>query len=101
MVCLAVAAAARWGISQIRADVPFSLYYPAVLLTTVFGGVRVGVYAAILGAVLGTMIDFPDAPTERARIALLAIYVVVASLIIWAARHYRSIALYYRDLSVR
>jgi two-component sensor histidine kinase len=99
IICLVLATAARWGISLIRADVPFSLYYPAVLLTTVFGGVRVGVYAAILGAILGAAVDFPDAPTERARIALLAIYAVVAGLIIWAARHYRSVALYYRDLS--
>jgi two-component sensor histidine kinase len=101
LVCLVLATVARWGISLIRADVPFSLYYPAVLLTTVFGGVRVGVGAAIAGAILGTAVDFPDAPTDRARIALLAIYVVVSGLIIWAARHYRSIALYYRDLSAR
>ena len=33
--------------------------------------------------------------------ALLAIYVVVSGLIIWGARHYRSIALYYRDLSAK
>jgi two-component sensor histidine kinase len=101
IVCLVLATAARWGISLIRADVPFSLYYPAVLLTTVFGGVRVGAYAAIVGAVLGTAIDFADAPMERARVALLVVYVVVSGLIIWAARHYRSIAMYYREQSDR
>jgi two-component sensor histidine kinase len=101
IVCFALATAARWGISQIRADVPFSLYYPAVLLTAVFGGLRVGLWAALLGAVLGFALDFADAPIGPARIALLAIYVVVSSLIMWAARHYRSIALYYRDLSAR
>jgi two-component sensor histidine kinase len=99
--CMAAATAARWGISQIRADVPFSLYYPAVLLTTVFGGVRVGILAALIGAVLGTAVDFEDAPVGRARLTLLAIYVVVSGLIIWAARHYRAIAQYYRDLSER
>src|SRR4051812_8239161 len=99
IVCMAAATAARWGISQIRADVPFSLYYPAVLLTTVFGGGRVGLAAALAGAVLGTAVDFEDAPTGRARFALLAIYCVVSGLIIWAARHYRAIAQYYRDLS--
>jgi two-component sensor histidine kinase len=101
IVCLTLATAARWGISQIRADVPFSLYYPAVLLTAVFGGVRVGISAAMIGAVLGFAVDFTDAPTGAARIALLAIYVVISSLIIWAAQHYRSIALYYRDLSAK
>jgi two-component sensor histidine kinase len=99
--CLALATAARWGISLIRADVPFSLYYPVVLLTTVFGGVRVGVYTALVGAALGTAIDFVDAPKGPGRIALLAIYGIVSSLIIWAARHYRSIALYYREQSAR
>jgi two-component sensor histidine kinase len=98
---MAAATAARWGISLIRADVPFSLYYPAVLLTTVFGGVRVGIAAALIGAVLGTAVDFEDAPAGRARLTLLAIYLVVSGLIIWAARHYRAIAQYYRDLSER
>jgi two-component sensor histidine kinase len=101
IVCLALATAARWGISQIRADVPFSLYLPAVLLTTVFGGVRVGVWTAVLGAVLGYTVDFEGAPTGLARIALLAIYIVIASLSIWAALHYRTTALYYRDLSAK
>lgn len=101
MVCLAVATAARWGISQIRTDVPFSLYYPAVLLTTVFGGLWVGLWTAIMGAVLGYAMGFADVPTGPARIVLLAIYVVVSGLIIWGARHYRSIALYYRDLSAK
>jgi len=99
VVCLGAATGARWGISQIRADVPFSLYYPSVLLITVFAGVRVGVAAALVGAVLGTAVDFEDAPMGRARLALLVIYFVVASLIIWAAHHYRAIAQYYRDLS--
>jgi two-component sensor histidine kinase len=99
--CLALATAARWGISHIRADVPFSVYLPAVLLTTAFGGVRVGVWTSIFGAVLGYTVDFEDAPTGAARIALLAIYLVVASLSVWVAQHYRSIALYYRDSSAR
>ena len=101
IVCLALATAARWGISQIRADVPFSLYFPAVLLTTVFGGLRVGLWTAIMGAVLGYAMGFADVPTGPARVAMLAIYVVVSGLIIWGARHYRSIALYYRDLSAK
>ena len=89
IVCLALATAARWGISQIRADVPFSLNDPAVLLTAVFGGLRLGLLAAVFGAVLGTAVDLADAPTGPARIALLAIYVIVSGLILWAARHYR------------
>ncbi len=99
IVCLALATAARWGISHLRADAPFSLYFPAVLLTTVFGGLRVGLWTAMIGAVLGTVIGFADAPTGPDRIVFLAIYIVVSSLIIWAAQHHRSIALYYRDLS--
>jgi two-component sensor histidine kinase len=99
VLCLALATAARWGIAQIRDDVPFTLYIPAVLLTTVFGGLRVGVLAAVLGAVLGYAIGFNGTPTGSAPVALLAIYVVVSSLTMWGAQHYRSIALYYRNLS--
>jgi two-component sensor histidine kinase len=102
VVCLVLATAARWGISSlIRADVPFSLYYPAILLTTVFGGVRVGVITAASGALLGYAVDFDDAPSGAGRVVLLAVYFAVASLTIWAALHYRSIALYYRDLSAK
>jgi two-component sensor histidine kinase len=98
-VCLALATAARWGISQIRADIPFSFYFPAVLLTTVFGGVWAGVSTALIGALLSYAFDFAGAPTGSAWSALLAVYVVVCGLTIWAAQHYRSIALYYRNLS--
>jgi two-component sensor histidine kinase len=100
-ICLVLATAARWGISQIRADVPFSIYVPAVLLTTLFGGLWVGVWTTIMGGILGCAVGFADVPLGPARVALLAIYVVVSGLIIWAAQHYRVIALYYRDLSAK
>jgi len=99
VVCLTLATAARWGISLVRTDAPYSFYFPAVLLTTVFGGVRIGVATAIIGAVLGSVISFAEPPIGSIRIALLTIYVVVSGLTIWAAQHYRSIAQYYRDLS--
>jgi two-component sensor histidine kinase len=101
VVCLVMATVVRWGISLIRADVPFSLYYPPVLLTAVFGGVRAGVATAVIGGVLGTAVSFADAPTGPSRIALLAIYATVSILMIWAARYHRSIAHYYRDLSAQ
>jgi hypothetical protein len=101
VVCLVLATAARWGIAEMRVDQPFALYLPAVLLTTVFGGVRAGIWTSVLGAILGYSIDFEAAPTGAARMALLVLYVIVAGLIIWGAMHHRSIARYYRDLSTK
>ena len=41
--CLAVATVARWGLAQIRPDVFFTPYIPAVFFATAFGGFRIGI----------------------------------------------------------
>ena len=99
--CVALATTARWGLSLIRPDVPFSPYFPAVLFATAFGGFRVGIGAAVAGGVLALTLDFGGAPTEVARLALLAIYMAVCSLTIWGVEHYRSIASRHRQISKR
>src|SRR6195952_478746 len=99
--CIALATVARWGLSLIRPDVPFTPYFPAVFFATAFGGFRIGIATAIVGGALAETLDFGDSPAGMARLALLAIYVMVCSLTIWGVEHYRSIASHHRDISKR
>ena len=99
--CLALATAARWGLSLIRPDVFFTPYFPAVVFATAFGGLRLGIATALASGVLGVTITFSGAPADTARLALLAIYLFVCSLTIWGIAHYRSIAAQQRDISRR
>src|SRR3954463_3519790 len=101
VLCLALATAARWSLSLIRPELAFSLYFPAVLFATAFGGFRIGVATAIAGGVLGTVLTFGEPPPDSARMVLLLIYVVVSGLIIWGTQHYRSIAAHHREISRR
>lgn len=87
--CLAVSTAARWCLSMIRPDVYFTPYFPAVFFATAFGGYRIGIATAILGGVFGATLNFDDAPTDFARLALLAIFLIVCCLTIWGVEHYR------------
>jgi two-component sensor histidine kinase len=99
--CVALATAARWGLSLIRPDVFFIPYFPAVFFATAFGGYRAGIATAIVGGTLGMSVNFSDAPADFARLALLAIYLIVCGLTIWGVEHYRSIALHQREISKR
>ncbi len=99
--CVALSTAARWGLSQIRPDVFFTPYIPAVFFATAFGGYRLGTATALLGGVLGVTANFSDAPADFARMALLVIYLIVCGLTIWGIEHYRSVALHQREISRR
>jgi two-component sensor histidine kinase len=99
--CLALATAARWGLSLIRPELAFAPYFPAVLFATAFGGFRIGLATAAVGGLLGAAVAFGDPPAESARPVLLLIYVVVSGLTIWGAQHYRSIASHHREISKR
>lgn len=99
--CLAVSTAARWCLSLIRPDVYFTPYFPAVFFATAFGGYRIGIATAILGGVFGVTVNFGDAPTDFARLALLVIFLIVCGLTIWGIEHYRSIASKQREISKR
>jgi two-component sensor histidine kinase len=99
--CLALATAARWGLSLIRPDVFFIPYFPAVFFATAFGGYRLGIATAIAGGALGVTVNFSDAPTDFAKLALLVIYLIVCGLTIWGVEHYRSVAARQRQISGR
>jgi two-component sensor histidine kinase len=99
--CLALATAARLGLSLIRPDVFFTPYFPAVFFATAFGGYRIGVATAIVGGTLGMTVSFGEAPADFARLMLLVIYLIVCGLTIWGVEHYRSVAAQQREISKR
>ena len=86
---------------MIRPDVYFTPYFPAVFFATAFGGYRIGIATAILGGVFGISLNFGDAPTDFARLALLVIFLMVCGLTIWGVEHYRSVASKQREISKR
>ena len=100
-LCLAGSTAARWGLAQIRPDVFFTPYFPAVVFATAFGGYRFGIATALAGGALGMTINFGGATADFARLVLLAAYLTVCSLTIWGVEHYRSIAAQQREISKR
>lgn len=99
--CLVLATAARWGLAQIRPDVFFTPYFPAVFFATAFGGFRIGVATAIAGGALGVAVNFSNAVADPARLALLLIFWVVCGLTIWGVEHYRTIVVQQRQIAKR
>jgi two-component sensor histidine kinase len=99
--CVAASTLARWCLSLIRPDVFFTPYFPAVVFATVFGGFRAGIAAALAGGLLGMTVNFGEGTADFARLVLLAIYLAVSGLTIWAVERYRSIAARQREISGR
>ena len=97
--CLALSTLARWSLAMIRPDVFFTPYIPAVFFAAAFGGLRVGAATALAGGLLGVTVNFSNASTDFARLALLAIFLVVCALTIWGIEHYRSVAAQQRDIA--
>src|SRR3954452_9002647 len=81
--CLVLATAARWGLAQIRPDVFFAPYFPAVFFATAVGGFRVGAATAVVAGTLGVTVNFSEAVADPARFALLLIFWAVCGLTIW------------------
>ena len=99
--CLALATAARWGLAQIRPDVFFTPYFPAIFFATAVGGSRVGIGTAIAAGVLGVAVNFSDVVADSARVALLLIFWAVCGLTIWVVEHYRTIVAQQREIAKR
>jgi two-component sensor histidine kinase len=99
--CLALATAARWGLAQIRPDVFFTPYLPAVFFATALGGLRIGVLTAVAAGALGITVNFGNTTADLARIVLMLIFWVVCGLTIWGVEHYRSIVMQQRQIAKR
>jgi two-component sensor histidine kinase len=99
--CLALSTALRWSLSTIRSDVYFTPYIPAVFFATAFGGYRIGIATAGLGALLGMFLRFDDSAIDFTKFVLLTIFFAVSGLVIWGVGHYRSLASKQREISER
>lgn len=99
--CLVLSTIARWGIAQIRPDVFFTPYFPAVFLAAAVGGARIGIATAIAGGLLGVTLNFSSAMTDSARFALLLMFWAVCGFAIWGVEHYRRIVTQQREDSKR
>ena len=94
--CVAAAGLVHWGLGLITEDTQvFTTFYPAVLFATLVGGANVGIYAAILSAVVAwwafMLAGFTfSLPTSDQAISLL-IYLYASLLIVWAADRYRKL----------
>ncbi|MBN8992263.1 MAG: sensor histidine kinase [Rhizobiales bacterium] len=99
--CLGLATGARWGLAQIRPDVFFTPYFPAVFFATAFGGLRIGIATALAGGVLGVAVNFSNAVADSARLALLLMFWAVCGLTIWGVEHYRTIVAQQRLIAKR
>jgi two-component sensor histidine kinase len=101
LTCLGLSTTARWCLSMIRPDVYFTPYFPAVFFATAFGGHRIGIATAVASGLLGVTVNFGDTPSDFARFALLAIFLIVCGLTIWGVEHYRSVASKQREIAKR
>jgi two-component sensor histidine kinase len=99
--CLLLATLARWGLAQIRPDVFFTPYFPAVFFATAFGGFRIGIATALAGGVLGAAVNFSNTIADSARLALLLIFWAVCGFTIWGVEHYRTIVAQQRQIAKR
>ena len=99
--CLALATAARWGLAQIRPDVFFTPYIPAVFFATAFGGFRIGIATALASGALGVGVNFGAAEVDTARFALLLIFWAVCGITVWGVEHYRTMVAQQRQIAKR
>jgi hypothetical protein len=102
LVCLLGGTGLRWIVALFRPDSPFSLYLPAVVLASVFGGPRIGAATLFAGGLLGYLLNFfGSAPAGIGILALFAIYLIIGALVIWGVSHYRSLLARQREFSQR
>jgi len=99
--CLLLATLFRWGLAQIRPDVFFTPYIPAVFFATAVAGLRIGVLTTLASGLLGLAVNFGDTTADLARVILLVIFWAVCGLMIWGLEHYRSMATRQREIAKR
>lgn len=87
----------RWGLGLAAPDImPFPSYYPAILFAALVGGTGSGIFAAMLGGVVGWWAFMPPhlayLPLNPGQQISLLTYLFAALLIVWGADHYRRLA---------
>jgi two-component sensor histidine kinase len=94
VLCVTAASLLRWVIGYVTDDVfVFASYYPAVLFATYVGGATVGIFAALLSAVIGWWAFIPPhfayTPLTPDVATKLLAFLVASALIVWGADRYR------------
>lgn len=96
VVCVAAATLVRMAIDLIAPGaVPFSTYFPAILIAAMVGGIGAGVLTMALGGLLSWFmfmpprLDWTAFTTEQ--IISLALYAVASIIVIWVANGYRAV----------
>jgi two-component sensor histidine kinase len=94
---IVLAAAVRWGLGFLGTPfLPFTTFFPAVLFATYIGGLRVGIFAAILGGLIGwgafMLRHWEYFYLTRGRELELLTYALACALLIWGAESYRRLA---------
>jgi two-component sensor histidine kinase len=96
-ICVIAATLVRWIIGWFFEGVamPFTTFFLAVLFAAQVGGIGPGMFAAVLGGIIGWW-GFLDPPlaflplTSGDRISLIT-YLITSLIIVWAADHYRKL----------
>ena len=95
-LCVVIASLLRWGLGLLSDQVlTFPTFYPAVLFAALIGGAGAGVFAAVLGGLIGWWAFMPPhyalfPMTFGQQIGLLMFF-SASLLIVWGADHYRKI----------
>jgi two-component sensor histidine kinase len=100
-LCLLLSTLARWGLAQLRPDVFFTPYLPAIIIATAVSGLRIGVLTTIASGLLGIVINFGDIAADVERVILLVVFWAACGLTIWGLEHYRSVAAQQRENAQR
>jgi two-component sensor histidine kinase len=101
-VLVFVAALVRWGLGFIGGEIlTFETFFPAVLLATVVGGGGAGIFAAVLGGIIGywafTPPYFMFFPVTSESVISSFSYLLASLLVVWAGEHYRRLTKRLRD----
>ena len=94
---VAAATLIRWGLGLLGETLlPFTTYYPAVLFATYLGGLRVGIFATIVGGLIGWWVFLSPhvglfTLGSAGELELLT-YAIACGLIVWGADSYRRLA---------
>ena len=104
-VLVVVASLIRWGFGHLDPEIlPFTTYYPAVLLATIIGGSGAGAFVAIVGGIIGwwafmspffasfTFPLFEPLTLKLGQVISFSVYLFASLLIVWGADRYRRLA---------
>lgn len=81
LLCAALATALKIALEPYVAGIPYATFFPAVVVTAMFGGPAAGLFCVVLCAAAGMAFGFPAAS--------LVLFAVLSSGLVWviAARH--------------